>query len=59
MPALKTATLTLRIAPKLKEALRTAASREHRSIANMVEVLVRSHCETAGIPLMGSLGSEV
>ncbi len=41
----KTATLTFRIAPELKDALREAASREHRSIANMVEVLIRHHCK--------------
>jgi len=40
----KTATLTFRIAPPLKDALRTAAAREHRSIANMVEVLIRDYC---------------
>ena len=40
----KTSTLTFRIAPALREALRTAADREHRSIANMVEVLIREHC---------------
>ena len=34
----KTTTLTFRIEPELKEALRTAAQQEHRSIANMVEV---------------------
>jgi hypothetical protein len=32
----KTTTLTFRIEPCLKEALRAAATREHRSIANMV-----------------------
>ena len=41
----KTATLTFRIAPALKNALRAAAAREHRSIANMVEVLIRDYCE--------------
>ena len=45
----KTSTLTFRIAPALKEALRTAADREHRSIANMVEVLIREHCDRNGI----------
>jgi hypothetical protein len=40
----KTATLTFRIEPELKEALCEAAAREHRSIANMVEVLIRNHC---------------
>ena len=47
----KTSTLTFRIAPVLKEALRTAADREHRSIANMVEVLIREHCARNGIPI--------
>ena len=45
----RTSTLTFRIAPALKEALRTAADREHRSIANMVEVLIREHCARNGI----------
>lgn len=40
----KTAVLTFRIEPYLKEALREAAIREHRSIANMVEVLIRNYC---------------
>jgi hypothetical protein len=44
MATAKTTTLTFRIAPNLKEALRTAAAREHRSIANMVEVLIRDYC---------------
>jgi hypothetical protein len=51
MPAPKTATLTLRIDPALKEGLRTAAQREHRSIANMVEVLVRDYCERTDIEI--------
>ena len=45
----KTNTLTFRIAPALKEALRTAADRENRSIANMVEVRNREHCARNGI----------
>ncbi|MBL8298152.1 MAG: DUF3641 domain-containing protein [Rhodanobacteraceae bacterium] len=45
MATVKTATLTFRIDPGLKEALRIAADQEHRSIANMVEVLIRSYCE--------------
>lgn len=51
MPATKIATLNLRIDPALKDALREAAQREHRSVANMVEVLVRRHCEATGIPM--------
>jgi len=40
----KTDTLNLRVTPELKEMIRTAAEREHRTIANFVEVLVRQHC---------------
>ena len=43
--ATKTATLTFRIDPNLKEALRTAAQQEHRTIANLVEVLIRDYCK--------------
>ena len=49
MPALKTATLNLRIDPGVKEALRLAAAKEHRSISNLIEVLVREHCERGGV----------
>lgn len=52
MTAKKTATLNLRIDPSLKEALRIAADAEHRSIANMIEILIRQHCEQEGIPLL-------
>jgi hypothetical protein len=51
MVASKTATLNLRIDPFLKDALRTAALCEHRSIANMVEVMIREHCESKGISI--------
>lgn len=44
MAGTKTATLTFRIEPGLKEALRAAAEQEHRSIANMVEVMIREYC---------------
>jgi len=49
MATSKTATLTFRIDPGLKEALRIAADQEHRSVANMVEVLIRGYCEKHGI----------
>ena len=51
MATAKTTTLTFRIEPELKEALRTAAQNEHRSIANMVAVLIRDYCEQNGIPI--------
>ena len=57
MPARKTALLNLRVDPAIKEALRLAAAQEHRSIANLIEVIVRRHCEQAGIviPDQGTL----
>jgi hypothetical protein len=51
MATIKTATLTFRIDPGLKEALRIAADQEHRSMANMVEVLIRDYCEQRGIAI--------
>lgn len=53
MATAKTTTLTFRIEPGLKDALRTAATREHRSIANMVEVLIRDYCGRNGIDIRG------
>jgi hypothetical protein len=51
MSPTKTSTLNLRIDPRLKEALRIASEREHRSIANMVEILIRQHCTQVGISI--------
>ena len=51
MPRTKVSTLNLRITPALKDAVREAAVREHRSVANMVEVLIRRHCDESGIPI--------
>ena len=45
----KTATLAFRIDPEVKEALRTAAQQEHRSIANRVEVPISDYCARKGI----------
>ena len=53
MAASKSTTLTLRIDPDVKEALRTAAEQEHRSITNMVEVLIREYCERNDIAIKG------
>ncbi|GAW85042.1 conserved hypothetical protein [Bathymodiolus platifrons methanotrophic gill symbiont] len=51
MATTKTTTLTFRVDPTLKEALRAAAQAEHRSISNMIEVLIREHCEKNGIAI--------
>lgn len=47
--AQKTATLNLRVTPELKELLRLAAEREHRTVANLIEVLVFEHCSRLGV----------
>ena len=44
MATTKTTTLTFRIEPGLKEAVRAAAELEHRSIANMIEMMIRDYC---------------
>lgn len=45
----KSDTLNLRVTPELKELIRLAAEREHRTIANFIEVLVRQHCVAHGV----------
>lgn len=52
MATAKTTTLTFRIEPNLKDAVRTAADREHRSIANMVEVMIRDYCGRVGVAIL-------
>jgi hypothetical protein len=47
--AIKTATLTVRIEPGLKSLLKKAAETEHRSIANMIEVLIKRHADENGL----------
>jgi hypothetical protein len=54
MASTKTTTLTFRIEPNLKEALRTAAESDHRSIANMIEVMIREYCGRVGIAIQES-----
>lgn len=51
MATSKTTTLTSCIEPELKEALRTPAEGEHRSVANMVKVLSRDHCTRNLVPI--------
>ena len=40
----KTAVLTVRVTPEFKKALKTAAERERRSQANLLECLVLDYC---------------
>lgn len=55
----KTATLSFRIEPGLKEALRTAAEQEHRSVANMVEVMIREYCGRVGVTIAEHAAPEI
>jgi hypothetical protein len=48
--AVKTETVTFRIAPQIKAALRDAAEREHRSLANMLEVMIRDYAARTRVP---------
>jgi hypothetical protein len=57
MTAPKSRTLTLRIEPALKNALDVAAKAEHRSVTNMVEVLIRDHCKRQGIAIRNGSAS--
>ena len=51
MTGKKSSTLNLRVDPGLKEAARIAALHEHRSVANLIELLIRRHCQANGIPI--------
>ena len=50
MAQLKTETLNLRVTLEFKELVRVAADRQHRTISNFVEALVRDYCECEGLP---------
>lgn len=45
----KTRPTSFRLSPALLTALKVAAEREHRSQANMLEVMVREYCSLHGV----------
>lgn len=45
MRAGKTETITVRIEPAVKAGLKAIAERERRSLANMLEVMIRDYCK--------------
>ena len=45
----KSTTLTVRVHPEVKEGLRVVAEKERRSLANMIEVMIRDYCERNGV----------
>lgn len=49
----KSEVVSVRVEPHIKVALQSAAEREMRSIANMLEVMVIAYCRTNGYPLEG------
>lgn len=49
MPRNKSETLSIRTTAEIKGLIRQAAEQEHRSVASMIEVLIRSHAELRGL----------
>jgi hypothetical protein len=49
MAAEKTIAMSFRVSPRFKDLLEQAAAREHRSQANMLEVLLYEYCRDAGL----------
>ena len=47
----KTVTMNLRVVPAIRDVAKLAADREHRSVANLVEVLIRERCRKLGITI--------
>ena len=47
----KTTAINLRMAQDVKELLRRAAVKEHRTLSNMLEHLILQHCEREGLSL--------
>lgn len=53
MTVSKSEVISVRVEPRIKAALQTAAEREMRSVANMVEVMVVAYCRSNRYPLLG------
>lgn len=53
MAVAKSQVVSVRVEPHIKAALQSAAGREMRSLANMVEVMVVAYCRAQGYPLQG------
>lgn len=53
MAQVKSEVVSIRVEPHIKAALQSAADREMRSLANMVEVMVVAYCRGQGHPLQG------
>lgn len=53
MAVAKSHVVSVRVEPHIKAALQSAAEREMRSVANMMEVMVVAYCRAQGYPLPG------
>lgn len=53
MAVAKSQVVSVRVEPHIKAALQSAADREMRSVANMMEVMVVAYCRAMGYPLQG------
>ena len=47
----KSEVVSVRVEPHIKAALQSAAEREMRSLANMIEVMVVAYCRANGVPM--------
>lgn len=54
MKSLKDETLSIRTSADIKQLLRIAAEREHRSIASMMEVLILTYAQVHGLKIDAS-----
>lgn len=52
MAVSKSEVVSVRVEPRIKAALQTAAEREMRSVANMVKVMVVAYCRANACPLV-------
>lgn len=53
MAVAKSEVVSVRVEPHIKLALQSAADREMRSLANMIEVMVVTYCRSHAHPLEG------
>jgi hypothetical protein len=54
----KTAVMTLRVSPTVKAAAKRAAEHDHRSVTNLVEVLILDRCKALNIPIDVNMSKE-
>jgi len=53
--SVKTETITVRMEPAVKAGLKAMAEQERRSLANMIEVMIRDYCGREGVQVDDSI----